>query len=64
MIGWFCAGELLHAPLESFGSWIGRIEQVTPADEVPRRHADPDRPEQADFAGGSVADAIREARRG
>ena len=39
-------------------------EQVTPADEVPRRHADPDRPEQADFAGGSVADAIREARRG
>lgn len=32
MIGWFGAGELLHAPVESFESWIARIEQVTPAD--------------------------------
>jgi hypothetical protein len=40
------------------------FEPVIPADEVPRRHADPDRREQADYAGGSVADAIREARQG
>jgi hypothetical protein len=40
------------------------FEQVTPDDEVPHRHADPDPREQADYAGGSVADAIREARQG
>jgi hypothetical protein len=40
------------------------FEQVTPADEVPRRHAYSDPREQADYAGGSVADAIREARQG
>ncbi|MEV6642944.1 hypothetical protein [Amycolatopsis sp. NPDC051371] len=40
------------------------FEQVTPADEIPHRHADPDPREQADYAGGSVADAIREARQG
>ncbi|MFJ7218214.1 hypothetical protein [Amycolatopsis sp. NPDC098790] len=40
------------------------FEPVTPEDEVPRRHADSDPREQADYAGGSVADAIREARQG
>ncbi|WP_329050537.1 hypothetical protein OG738_01435 [Amycolatopsis sp. NBC_01488] len=40
------------------------FEPVTPDDEIPRRHADPDPREHADYAGGSVADAIREARRG
>lgn len=40
------------------------FEQVVPDDEVPRRHADPDPGERADYAGGSVADAIRAARRG
>ncbi|MEV7041082.1 hypothetical protein [Amycolatopsis sp. NPDC051061] len=40
------------------------FEQVTPDDEIPHRHADPDPREQADYAGGSVADAIREARQG
>ncbi|WIY02572.1 hypothetical protein QRX60_01475 [Amycolatopsis mongoliensis] len=40
------------------------FEQVTPADEMPHRHADSDAREQADYAGGSVADAIREARQG
>lgn len=40
------------------------VEQVTPADEVPRRHAEPEPREHADYAGGSVADAIREARQG
>ncbi|GAB3157077.1 hypothetical protein [Amycolatopsis sp. NPDC004378] len=39
-------------------------EQVSPDDELPHRHADPDPGERADFAGGSVADAIREARQG
>jgi predicted Zn-dependent peptidase len=32
MIGWFGGGELLHPPVESFESWIGRIERVTAAD--------------------------------
>ena len=32
MIGWFGGGELLHAPVESFESWIERIEKVTAAD--------------------------------
>jgi predicted Zn-dependent peptidase len=32
MIGWFGGGELLHPPVESFESWIGRIEKVTAAD--------------------------------
>ena len=32
MIGWFGGGELLHPPVESFESWIGRIESVTAAD--------------------------------
>ncbi|WP_370971744.1 hypothetical protein [Amycolatopsis sp. cg9] len=40
------------------------FEPVSPEDEVPRRHADPDPGERADYAGGSVADAIREARQG
>lgn len=40
------------------------FEPVAPEDEIPRRHADPDPREQADYAGGSVADAIREARQG
>ncbi|WP_439377714.1 hypothetical protein [Amycolatopsis lexingtonensis] len=40
------------------------FEPVTPEDEVPHRHADPDPGERADYAGGSVADAIREARQG
>ena len=40
------------------------FEPVAPDDEVPCRHADPDPREQADYAGGSVADAIREARQG
>ena len=40
------------------------FEQVTSADEIPRRHAEPDPREEADYAGGSVADAIREARQG
>ena len=40
------------------------FEQVAPVDEVPHRHADPDPGEQADYAGGSVADAIRQARQG
>ncbi|MEV4144233.1 hypothetical protein AB0J40_11225 [Amycolatopsis sp. NPDC049691] len=40
------------------------FEPVAPDDEVPRRHADSDPREQADYAGGSVADAIREARQG
>jgi hypothetical protein len=39
-------------------------EQVSPDDELPHRHADPDQGERADYAGGSVADAIREARQG
>lgn len=39
-------------------------EQVVPDDEVPHRHANPDPGERADYAGGSVADAIREARQG
>jgi predicted Zn-dependent peptidase len=32
MIGWFGAGELLRPPVESFQSWLGRIEQVSAAD--------------------------------
>ena len=40
------------------------FEPVSPEDEVPHRHADPDPGERADYAGGSVADAIREARQG
>jgi predicted Zn-dependent peptidase len=32
MIGWFGGGELLHPPVESFESWIARIEQVTAQD--------------------------------
>ncbi len=32
MIGWFGAGELLHPPVESFESWIARIESVTAQD--------------------------------
>jgi len=32
MIGWFGGGEILHPPVESFESWIGRIESVTAAD--------------------------------
>ncbi|MBE1497734.1 hypothetical protein H4696_004834 [Amycolatopsis lexingtonensis] len=40
------------------------FEPVTPEDELPHRHADPDPGERADYAGGSVADAIREARQG
>jgi predicted Zn-dependent peptidase len=32
MIGWFGGGELLHPPVESFESWIRRIENVTAAD--------------------------------
>ncbi|NBH07073.1 hypothetical protein [Amycolatopsis sp. SID8362] len=40
------------------------FEPVSPGDEVPHRHADPDPGERADYAGGSVADAIREARQG
>ncbi len=38
------------------------FEQVAPEEVVRPRHADPDPGEHADFAGGSVADAIREAR--
>ncbi len=40
------------------------FEPVVADDEVPRRHADSGPREQADYAGGSVADAIREARQG
>ncbi|MEV6620447.1 hypothetical protein AB0M83_11300 [Amycolatopsis sp. NPDC051106] len=40
------------------------FEQVAPADEVPHRHSNSDPREEADYAGGSVADAIREARQG
>lgn len=32
MIGWFGGGELLHPPVESFESWIARIEKVTAQD--------------------------------
>jgi hypothetical protein len=39
-------------------------EQVTPDEEPPLRPTDPDAGERADYAGGSVADAIREARQG
>jgi hypothetical protein len=40
------------------------FERVSPEDEVPRRHTGSDPREEADYAGGSVADAIREARQG
>jgi hypothetical protein len=49
---------------ETVGDAPADFEQVTPDDEIPHRHADPDPREQADYAGGSVADAIREARQG
>src|SRR5438874_9506014 len=38
MIAWFGGGELLHPPVESFESWIARIEKVTAYDV--RRVAD------------------------
>jgi len=38
------------------GETLDEDEQATPADPGPREHAG--------YAGGSVADAIREARRG
>jgi hypothetical protein len=40
------------------------FEQVTPDVDVPDRNADPDPRGRADYAGGSVADAIRQARQG
>ena len=39
-------------------------ERVAPEEGPSRRHSDPDPIEHADFGGGSVADAIRQARRG
>ena len=35
------------------------VEPIAPPEDVPRRRADPDPAEQADEAGGSVADALR-----
>jgi hypothetical protein len=40
------------------------FEQVTPDVDVPHRQADADPRDRADYAGGSVADAIRQARQG
>jgi hypothetical protein len=40
------------------------FEQVTPDVDAPDRTADPDPRGRADYAGGSVADAIRQARQG
>ncbi|MFD8493572.1 hypothetical protein [Amycolatopsis sp. NPDC059657] len=37
------------------------IEQVAPDEHVYRRHSDPEPEEQADVAGGSVAESLRES---
>jgi hypothetical protein len=54
------AGELD----ESVEAAPADVEDVAPDGYVPPRRADPDPEEHADFAGGSVADAIRRARNG